>query len=139
MKLTRLLIILPIIAGGFLPPLVDFGITHVQNPDWPGHARYHTLWMLFEGMAIATVSLAIIYKKYPTEALGLRIGGLMGLCIYLAFFAALLSKDFFGATLSDEGGMPTTFGIDANLMTFTPLSILLLIGIYRSFYKEKYK
>ena len=125
------------IAGGFFPALVDFGVTHVQNPNWTGHARYHALWMLFEGIAIATLSLTIIFKKYPTELLGLRIGGLIGFCIYFGFFAALISKDFYAATLSDGDGIPTTFGIDANLLTFTPLFILLIIGIYRSFYVEK--
>lgn len=65
--------------------------------------------------------------------IGLRIAGIISLSVYVAFFVSTISMNLYGGTLSDNNGIPPTFGIDTNVLVFIPLSIILAIGVYRSF------
>ena len=43
MRLGRTLIKFALVATMVLPILIHWNRTHVFNPTWPGHARFHVL------------------------------------------------------------------------------------------------
>ena len=76
MKLTKILIGIPTLWYGIVPPIIEFSTSHVLNPNWIGHARFHMVWLLILKMFLSFFSMILIIKKIPNEVLGLRIGGL---------------------------------------------------------------
>jgi len=133
LKIARILIIIPTIWYSIVPPIVDFTHTHVFNPAWVGHARFHTVWLLTTNTLIGIAALICLFKKIPNQVMGMRIAGLLSLCVYAGFFGAALSMGIYDGTLSDSDVVPKTFGIDGNLLAFTPLTIMLISGTYMSF------
>lgn len=134
MKLTKILIGIPTLWYGLVPPIIDFSTSHVLNPNWIGHARFHMVWLLILKMFLSFFCLVLIIKKIPNEIVGLRIAGLISLSVYISFFISTISMNLYGGTLSDDNGIAPMFGINTNVLVFIPLTILLLIGVYRSFY-----
>ena len=134
MKVAKILIGIPTIWYGLVPPINDFSTSHVLNPDWIGHARFHMVWLLVLKTFLSIFSLLLIIKKLPNEILGLRIAGIISLSVYLSFFVSTISMDLYGGTLGDgNNGVPPLLGINTNVLVFIPLTILLIIGVYRSF------
>ena len=133
LKIAKLLIIIPTIWYSIIPPIVDFTLTHVFNPAWVGHARFHTVWLLTTNTLIGIIALVFLFRKIPTQILGMRIAGLLSLCVYAGFFGAALSMGAYDGTLSDSDVVPKILGIDGNLFAFTPLTIMLITGTYMSF------
>ena len=123
MKLTKILIGIPTLWYGIVPPIIDFSTSHVLNPNWIGHARFHMVWLLILKMFLSFFSMILIIKKIPNEVLGLRIGGLISLSVYLAFFISTLSMNLYGGTLRDNNGIPPVFGIDTNVLVLSLIHI----------------
>lgn len=106
-------------------PVLWFGVV-------PAHARFHMVWLLISNLLLSVSALTLLLKS-PAGIPGARIAGILGLCVYAGFFLSLLSADLYGGSLTDPGGVDNVMGIDANLLVFTPLSIMLAAGVYLSF------
>ena len=132
LKLAKLFVIIPTIWYGIVPPIIDFNTSHVLNPDWTGHARFHMVWLLVLNMLLSISCLLLIFKKIPSEIIGLRIAACISFCVYAGFFISTWTMKIYGGSLSDGNGVPPIMGIDGNVLVFTPLSIILMIGLYLS-------
>ncbi len=97
--------------------IVDLGTdTHVFNPTWPPHARYHDVMLLYVSLGIAVICLWLTWSKTNSLAERRRvltvITCLLGL-LWTAFFAALLVPGSSAIT----PGMPQPLGIPVNLLS----------------------
>lgn len=110
---------------GLIPPIVDFTETHVFHPEWTPHSRMHMVWLLVTNSSLAALSLNYLWRQ--GNAAGIRMAGILGLCVYGGFMISVATIPLYGGALSDRGGVPPVFGIDANIITFT-LALLLLLG-----------
>lgn len=130
--LAKALIAIPTLWFGIVPPIIDYSQSHVLNPGWPPHARFHMVWLLVSNLLISASALFLLFKHIPRVP-GTRIAGLISLCVYLGFFTSAITMNAYGGSLSDANAVPEILGIDANLFVFTPLTIMLIAGIYLSF------
>lgn len=110
----------------FIPPMVDLLTpTHIFNPDWVAHARFHTMWAIFSASAVGLLALWFLWR----EAGGVRIAGAIGSCVLGAFMLATLTMPLYGGALSDSNGVQPIAGmIDGNLLTFAVAFLLILTG-----------
>ncbi len=132
-KISRWLITVATVVYGLIPPLVDLSATHVFHPDWMPHARLHAVWQLGTNSGLALLALYLMWVKSSNDLLRIRFAGLIGLCVYAGFFVSALTHPLFGGALADEqGGVPTVMGIYGNVMAFTPMLILVVIGLWLS-------
>ena len=132
-KISRWLITIATLVYGFIPPLVDLTETHVFHPDWMPHARLHAVWQLATNSGLALLALYLMWIRSDNTLLRLRMAGLIGLCVYAGFFVSALTHPLFGGALADEqGGVPTVMGIYGNVMAFTPMLMLVIIGLWLS-------
>ncbi len=132
-KISRWLITVATVVYGFIPPLVDLTATHVFHPDWMPHARLHAVWQLGTNSGLALLALYLMWVKSSNELLRIRIAGLIGLCVYAGFFIGALTHPLFGGALADEqGGVPTVMGLYGNVIAFTPMLMLVIIGLWLS-------
>ncbi|KAH7086946.1 hypothetical protein FB567DRAFT_526605 [Paraphoma chrysanthemicola] len=48
------------------PYLADWNETHIFNPTWPGHARYHNGQTMSMGLFIGLITYYILYIQLPS-------------------------------------------------------------------------
>lgn len=81
--------------------LVDWNSTHLQNPDWPPHAKFHDAWTILLGTALGGSALYSLRKGDLT-------------------MAALLPA-LFWATQAGSFAFPNTAGADAEFPELVPM------------------
>lgn len=129
--ISRWLITVATVVYGLIPPIVDLTATHVFHPDWMPHARLHAVWQLATNSGLALLALYLMWVNSNLQRI--RIAGLIALCVYAGFFVSAVTHPLFGGALADEqGGVPTVMGLYGNVIAFTPMLILVIIGLWLS-------
>ena len=128
--LGRIIMTIATLMYGVIPPFVDLTETHVFHPDWTPHARMHMVWLLGTNSTIALVALYFLWLHKSSLALGVRLAGVLGLCVYGGFMLSASTTSLYGGSLSDKGGVPPVMGMDANILAFSLALLLLLVGWY---------
>jgi hypothetical protein len=127
---AKILITVPVLMFTVLPPLVDFGESHVLHPDWTRHARFHTAWLVLENSMLGLLALALIW--YQSTHTKLLIAGGISTSVLGGFMLATLLIPLYSGALSDPGPGEVPQGqrgIDLNLAVFGAGFILSLAGL----------
>ena len=124
----RILMTLATLIYGVLPPFVDLTETHVFHPEWTPHSRLHMVWLLGTNSAIAFLALYFLWFHKVNSAFGVRLAGILGLCVFGGFWLSATSTSLYGGSLSDKGGVPPILGMDANILIFSLALFILLAG-----------
>ena len=117
MRISRLLL-----SGAALGTIVgtgraDLNRTHVFNPNWPPHARFHAAagWTTIAGSQL--LALWLVWRpgeRHAERDLAVRIAALLPAIAWLPFFPALVTP---GTAVEDEPGhLPRVAGVPANLV-----------------------
>ena len=134
LRVSRILITIATLVYGVIPVLVDLTETHVFHPDWTPHARFHMVWLLSTNSILAVLALYLMWISKYDAVIRIRAAGVIGLCVLGGFFVSTLTKNLYGGLLVDPvGGVPPIMGLDANLVVFTPMLVLVVIGLWSSF------
>ena len=97
-------ILLTISAFEFFGPIFrDYSPSHAFNPDWPGHARVHLVWLLgfmfFSGLA----NLYLIWFRRPRDVRDLWLSIAWQACNLGGFWIAYLLASSYGGLIVVEG------------------------------------
>ena len=128
--IAKILITIPLLMFTVLPPLVDFGESHVLHPDWTKHARFHTAWLVLENSMLGLLALALIW--YQSTSTKLFIAGGISTLILGGFMLATLFMPMYSGALSDPGpdeAPHESKGIDLNLAVFGIGFLLSVAGL----------
>ena len=154
--LGRWLMTVATLMYGVVPLLVDLTETHVFHPDWPGHARFHMVWLLAQLAGTAGLALGLMWYRplqgtffassfrsgagaarsadtTDTAEAGLwrvRLAGVLGLIALGSFYTSAITAGLYGGALADAQGVPPLWGLDANLVSFSVALVLLLVGLW---------
>ena len=74
-----------VMAGGFI---ADMGKTHMRNPRWPPHAKFHNAQTIGLGAILGAASLWFTWKAQRPADLGVAV--LAGEAIYASWVFATL-------------------------------------------------
>ncbi len=122
---AKILITVATLFYGLAPLVADLNDTHVFHPGWTPHARLHMVWLLGTNSSIALLSLYLLWARSQVV-----LSAVLGVCVMLGFWIAVLSRQTYGGALNDVGGITTTIlGIEANALAFSFVVILLIVGI----------
>lgn len=100
----KALCIVSAVTYGLLTALIDvLDPHHLRNPSWPGHARFHLLWLICAGAAGALTSIYLFATATPQTLARLRTGALLGAVHLSGFFLAALCKPLAGAEFDADG------------------------------------
>lgn len=113
---------------GLIPPFIDLTETHVFHPDWTPHARMHMVWLLGTNLTLAAVALFLLWRSKLDSATGVRLAGVLGLCVYGGFMSAAATSSLYGGSLADIGGVPPILGMDANIASISLGLVMLTTG-----------
>ncbi len=107
---------------GFVPAIADLNETHLFNPLWSEHARFHGAWSLAFAAGIA------LFLVWVRDDVFLPIA--FGLVFAAGFWVATLFRSAYGGALVDSNGHTHTIaGIESNMFLFSVVSILLMIAL----------
>jgi hypothetical protein len=113
---------------GVLPAIIDtFDPHHLQNPDWPPHARLHLMWLISAGLYTSLFSIYLFWTATPQAFERMRVGAILGALHIAGFFTAGLFKDAAGAAFDADGRVILGF-LPPALLHFSTSASLLLAG-----------
>jgi hypothetical protein len=129
MKLSRL-----VLSGSAVGTVVgtgraDINGTHIFNPKWPPHARFHGAagWGTVAGSQL--IALWLLWRPDgPTgdRDLSVKVAALLPTISWVPFFLALLTP---GTAVEDEPGhLPRVAGVPLNLVPATLIPAVSAIG-----------
>ncbi|MEL6574193.1 MAG: DUF6640 family protein, partial [Pseudomonadota bacterium] len=88
---------------GLVPAIADLNETHLFNPLWSDHARFHGAWFLAFTAGIAVIALFLIWVR---DDVFLPIA--FGLMFVAGFWVATVFGPAYGGALVDDNGYVQT-------------------------------
>lgn len=130
----RILVSLVAIFTCVSPYLADWNITHIYNPLWPPHAKFHNAQTMVLGALLGLLALYCLwFRRAVAEQQKLNEAVVLTSLYWLAQLPAIF---FPGTALTDPGinsvKMPVILGIEFNQLTLdlTVIFPLLILGYF---------
>ena len=107
---------------GLVPALADLNETHLFNPLWSEHARFHGAWIMEYGDGVEGTDLYLIWFRNE-----IFVAITLGLMFAAGFWVATIFRPMYGGELVDANGHThTVAGIETNVFLFSVVTLLLL-------------
>jgi hypothetical protein len=130
----RLLISLVAVFTAVSPYLADWNVTHIYNPAWTPHAKFHNAQTMVLGAMLGLLSVYCLwFRKGITEKQKLNEATVLASLYWLAQLPAVF---FPGTALTDPGinsiKMPIILGVEFNQLALdiTVIFPLIALGYY---------
>jgi hypothetical protein len=108
------------------PYIADWNATHIYNPTWPPHAKFHNAQTMLLGLALGACALFTVWRRAGDSRLHLRFAALFGA---LYWITQLGSIAFPGTAYVDPGaGAGLLFGLIPG-QVFVSVVLLALLGV----------
>jgi hypothetical protein len=111
-------------VGGYI---IDMNRTHMYNPRWTAHAKFHDAQTILLGTLLGASSLVCLWRKGGDQHLQLSAGALLLACFWVSMGASILFPNTAVADPEFADALPTIAGLQLNPVTVS-LAMLLLIG-----------
>lgn len=118
MTLGRMLLALTAIFTGTAAYFADWNATHIYNPHWPPHAKFHNAQTMVLASVTALVSLWLLFSRSGAGGRLFRLhmaslfASLYWLCLLPCIFFP--GTAFYDAELGGYHRMPSIFGVELN-------------------------
>lgn len=137
MNTLTLQILLTITTLGYslIPAIFDSNDTHMTNPLWVPHARFHVVWQVCSYIGIALIALWMIWGvDFPGH---LWVAAAMSGAIYCGFFIAVFARKRYGGGTYDVNGvlpwhpplLGRWFAFEVNITLFSSTVVLLGMAV----------
>lgn len=126
----KVLISLVALIAGLGAFLADWNATHIYNPDWPPHAKFHNGQTMNFGVLLAAGSLFFLWLRREYGLAQLRLGVTFAALYWVAQVPAILYP---GAALYDPehaGMFPVVLGLQINQLVLDVVFFALLAAGY---------
>jgi hypothetical protein len=127
-RVGRLLVAAAVVGSGIGHAVADLNRTHVFNPRWMPHARFHTASAVATEVGWSLTSLWLLRRPGTRgeRELALKIAALSPILGYAPFFIAVVVP---GSEAEDEPGeVPRVAGVPINLFVAGVMSGLSALG-----------
>ena len=94
----RVLLSLSALAAAIGAYVADWNETHIFNPRWPPHAKFHNAQTMLLGTALGVLTLVCLWSKRWRGPRGLEMGAILAGIYWLTQVGSLL---FPGTALTD--------------------------------------
>jgi hypothetical protein len=133
-SIGKLLISLVAVFTSVSPYLADWNETHIYNPLWTPHAKFHNAQTMVLGALLGLLAIYCLwFRRTVSDQQKLNEGAVLASLYWLAQLPAVF---FPGTALTDPGinsvKMPVVFGVEFNQLTLniTVIFPLLILGYY---------
>ncbi len=122
---TAIVALSAIVLAGLIP-MLEVNDSHLFNPEWPAHARFHEAWQLLTNAALALVALWLAMVR-GQERLAAGLSLVMVGALVVAWG---LSGIYSGEIARPGGDGPQVFGLGLPAMIMSLLAIALLAAVW---------
>ncbi len=139
MNILTLQILLTVSTLGYsaIPAIFDSNATHMTNPVWVPHARFHVVWQVVSYVGFALLALYFIWAPSSEIRQHLWFAAVMSIAAYGGFFSAVFLRRAYGGANYDENGVvpyrPPVIGkliaFEVNITLFTVAVIILAMAV----------
>ena len=118
-SLGKILITLVAIWAAFGSYFFDWNSTHIYNPHWPPHAKFHNAQTMLLGTMIGLLSLWVLWSQKNDKKQSLRLATVLASLYWLTQAGSIL---FPGTALVDPefahpGQLPAQLIVDMVMLT----------------------
>ncbi|MEN0065335.1 MAG: hypothetical protein AAGA48_24530 [Myxococcota bacterium] len=110
----------------FGPILRDIGETHLLNPTWVGHARFHLMWLLVFMALSGVANLVLIWRWGDVRSM--YVAWAWQACNVLGFWGAAALVGQYDGLVIDPDFHLTILGLNENVLVFILLAFLSLLS-----------
>jgi hypothetical protein len=94
--------------------LADWNRTHLYNPRWPPHAKFHDAWSILLGTGLGGLSLWLLRRRGPDPGLELALGAGLTALYWAGQGGSYLFPGTEGMESEFPGVLPRVAGIPLN-------------------------
>lgn len=127
--IAKILVTLAMALYAFLPPLIDFGSSHIASDLWSPHARFHLTASLWANILAFPVLMYVVWGALHGTGRSVRLVAFLGMAYTLGFMVAGAMRGHIGADYHDPGREKLILGVDGNLLVFGLIFTTLLIAV----------
>lgn len=128
----KIIITIVTLFYGVVPAIADMNDTHLLNPLWSEHARFHAAWFLAFAAGVSGTALYLIW--WADEAV---IPIVLGLMFAGGFWVATMFQSAYGGALVDRNGFEhQMFGFEANSFLFGVMTIILGLALVFALFRR---
>lgn len=124
----RVLISAVALVTAVTPYLADLTATHIYNPVWPPHAKFHNAQTILMGSLLGIAALAYLWGPARRSPPALRFAAVLASLYWLSQAGAIL---FPGTAFADPGAdpLPQIAGVRLNQVMLSAVFLgIVLIG-----------
>jgi hypothetical protein len=110
------------------PINADFNDTHILNPDWPPHAKFHMMVIFSDAVVLAIFGLVLCWAPTRSRLELLRLSALLGLLYTLGLLISAITMPLYGGSLYWTDSWPRAAVMsDPNLIVFVCTALVFLL------------
>ena len=122
---SRILIALGVVIYAVVVPFLEINSSHVFNPFWPAHARFHEVWQLTTNICIGILALWLAFGKNAIRTASVLNIAVMG----GALVAHILEESYGGSIISGNIGK-TIMGMEVAAFAASIVVVLAVTALF---------
>ena len=131
-KLGKSILSFVLVVGAVVSTAVDWNTTHLFNPDWHPHARFHGALFLLILDFMSVVALWLLWRQSKEPAIGVKVAALFSVAVWAPFFYIEMLVP--GASLLAGDDVPVLqlgdMALAPNLIFAAVLFFLTIVGFW---------
>lgn len=135
-KISRILLSIVLVSTALVSIAVDWNTTHLFNPEWHPHAKFHDAVMLWLLAGMSIVALWLLWRRSAEPAIAYTVAMLVPVIFWAPFFFVTWIIPGTSLKADPKETLPMVAGIPIypNVVVATVSVTLALIGygLYRA-------
>tara|TARA_R110002072_G_scaffold36301_7_gene107064 strand:- start:5869 stop:6264 length:396 start_codon:yes stop_codon:yes gene_type:complete len=105
--ISRILVTFCVVIFSVVVPILEINASHVFNPEWPAHARFHEVWQLITNCGIGLLCLWLVWLKDNVQLASVLVVLVMG-----GVLVAHAIQGSYGGSMLSGNISQTVFGLE---------------------------
>jgi hypothetical protein len=110
------------------PISADFNATHILNPDWPPHSKFHMMMVFSDAVVLGLFGLYLCWGPTKSRLERLRLSAVLGLLYTVGLLVATVTMPLYGGSIRWDDTAPRAAAPDEpNLIVFFCVGVIFAV------------
>lgn len=131
-RISRILLSVVLVSTAVVSVAVDWNTTHIFNPEWHPHAKFHDVVMLWLLSGMSIMALWLLWRRSTEPDIAYTVAMLVPVVFWSPFFFTMLVIPGTSLQANLNESLPVVAGITIypNVAVATVSVILALLGYF---------